>query len=107
MRSQIKSYADIIIEELDKRKFKVTPAYIGQAYRHDLKHMYIDSALKGDPEYLFPQFNLMNNEYLKIALEQTGVRQGRNGFEKDKSVEKTLDTPENPDEIKTHITDAF
>jgi hypothetical protein len=69
--------------------------------------MYIDSALKGDPQYLFPQFNLMNNEYLKIALEQTGVRQGRNGFEKDKSVEKTLDTPENPDEIKTHITDAF
>jgi hypothetical protein len=102
-----KSYADIIIEELERNKFNVTPSYIGQAYKHDLKHLYIDRALKGDPEYLFPQFNLMNNEYLKIAMEQTKTRQGRNGFEKDKSPEKTLDTPDNPDEHKTHITDAW
>jgi hypothetical protein len=101
------SYADIIIKELEKHKFNVTTVYIGQAYKHDLKHMYIDKALKGNPEYLFPQFNLMNNEYLKIAMEQTGVRQGRNGFEKDKSPERTEDSPDNPDELKTHITDAF
>ena len=40
-------------------------------------------------------------------MEQTGVRQGRNGFEKGKSPESTPDSAEEPDEYKTHITDAF
>ena len=40
-------------------------------------------------------------------MEQAGVRQGRNGFEKDKSVESTPDTVDNPDEQKTHVTDAW
>ena len=59
------------------------------------------------PGYLTIRFNLLNNEFLKIAMEQTGVRQGRNGFEKDKSPESTPDSAEEPDEYKTHITDAF
>ena len=63
--------------------------------------------MKGDPKFLFPLFNLENNEYLKIAMERTGIKQGRNGFEKDKSCEKTPDTKDNPDEYKTHITDAW
>ena len=56
---------------------------------------------------MFPMFNSYNNEFLKLALEQAGVRQGRNGFEKDKSVEATADSPDNPDEQKTHVTDAW
>ena len=52
-------------------------------------------------------FNVLNNEYLKIAMEQTGVRQGKNGFEKDKTPESTEDTADNPDELKTHVTDAW
>ena len=67
----------------------------------------IESKLKGDPEFLPIRINLYNNEFLKIALEQTGVRQGKNGFEKNKTPEGTPDTPDNPDEYKTHITDAF
>ena len=59
------------------------------------------------PGYLTIRFNLLNNEFLKIAMEQTGVRQGRNGFEKGKSPESTPDSAEEPDEYKTHITDAF
>ena len=64
-------------------------------------------SLKGDPKYLFPIFNILNNDFLKLAMEQAGVRQGRNGFEKDKSVESTADSPDNPDEQKTHVTDAW
>ena len=55
----------------------------------------------------FTIFNVLNNEYLKIAMEQTGVRQGKNGFEKDKTPESTEDTADNPDELKTHVTDAW
>lgn len=101
------SYADTINRELTKGGFKVTTKYFGQQPRHDWRHKEIDRALKGDPELLFPVFNLYNNEFLKIAMEQTGVRNGKNGFEKNKSPENTPDSPDAPDEHKTHITDAW
>lgn len=101
------SYADTIIRVLEKNKFAVTKKFIGQAMKHDLKHKEIDRALKGDPELLFPRFNLHKTEYLRLAMEQAGVKNGANGFQKDKSCEKLKDSPENPDETKTHITDAW
>jgi len=101
------SYADTIINILTNNRWNVTDVYIGQAPRHDWKHLQIDRALKGDTELLYPTFNAMNNELLKIAMEQTGVRQGKNGFEKDKTPEALPDTPDNPDETKTHVTDAW
>lgn len=101
------SYADTIIRELTASGMRVTEKYIGQQPRHDFRHKEIDRALKGEPDLLFPIFNLYNNEFLKIAMEQTGIRTGKNGFEKDKTPEREADTPENPDEYKTHITDAW
>lgn len=101
------SFADTVQEVLYSRGWECTPVYIGQQMKHNLKHHYIDLSLKGDPNYLFPTFNKENNEYLTLAMEQTGIRIGRNGFEKDKSAEKDPDTPENPDEVKTHVTDAW
>lgn len=101
------SYADIIRRVLEENGYTVQMVYVGQAPRHDWKHLNIDRSLKGDPDFLLIRINLYNNEFLKIALEQTGVRQGKNGFEKDKTPEGTPDTPDTPDEYKTHITDAF
>ena len=101
------SYADIITRILKENGYNVTPVYVGQALRHDWKHQNIDLALKGEPAMLFPVFNLEQNEFLKVAMEQTGIRQGKNGMEKDKTPEGTPDTPDNPDEYKTHITDAW
>lgn len=101
------SYADIICRVFEENGWEVAMVYVGPPPRHDWKHELIDLSLKGDPTYLHIRFNALNNEFLKIALEQTGVRQGKNGFEKNKSVEGTPDTADNPDEYKTHITDAF
>lgn len=101
------SYADTVIRYFEKNKWNITPVYIGQQPRHDWRHEQIDLALKGDSSLLFPTFNLYNNEYLKVAMEQTGVKMGKNGFEKDKDPEKLPDSPEHPDEYKTHITDAW
>lgn len=101
------SYADTIIKYFQLNGWNVTPVYIGLQPRHDWRHEKIDLALKGDPDYLYPTFNLLNNEYLKLAMEQTGIKQGKDGFEKDKSPEKLPDSPEYPDETKTHITDAW
>lgn len=101
------SFADIVQSILTARGFNVTPVYIGKPVRHDIKHTWFDRAFKGDPEFLYPQFNADNNEYLLIAMDQTGIKQGRNGFEKDKDPEKKEDSVERPDEYKTHITDAW
>lgn len=101
------SYADTIERTFIAEGYQVNMVYVGQAPKHNWKHLMIDRSLKGDPDFLWIQFNLYNNEFLKIAMEQAGIRQGRNGFEKDKSVESTEDTADNPDEYKTHVTDAF
>ncbi|MGL4519589.1 MAG: hypothetical protein ACRCUJ_07945 [Phocaeicola sp.] len=101
------SYASTIENTLIENNYNVNMVYVGQAPQHEWKHIYIDRTLKGDPEFLWIQINLHQNEFLKIALEQTGVRQGKNGFEKNKNPEATEDTPDNPDQYKTHVTDAF
>ena len=101
------TFAAIVIETLMKRKWTVYDVYMGTPMRHSLKHQYIDLALKGDENYLYPTFNKDNNEYLLLAMEQTGIKIGRNGFEKNKDAEKLPDTDANPDEYKTHITDAW
>lgn len=101
------SYKDTIIRIFTENKWDVTPVYIGQTSRHDWRHEQIDRALKSDPNLLYPIFNMYNNEFLKLAMEQTGVRVGKNGFEKDKTPEATEDSPDAPDEYKTHVTDAW
>jgi hypothetical protein len=101
------SFSDTVINVLIKRKWNVTPVYIGKPVKHTIKHQWFDRAFKGDPDFLFPTFNQDNNEYLSVAMEQTGIKVGRNGFEKDKDPEKKADTVEQPDEHKTHITDAW
>lgn len=105
--STSESYADLIRHVFEKNVWRVTMVFVGQPQRHDWKHEGIDLSLKGDPNYLAIRFNAINNEFLKIAMEQTGIKQGKNGFEKDKTPEGTQDTPDNPDEYKTHVTDAF
>ncbi len=101
------SYKDTVIQVLEANGWRVNDVYIGQAMKHQSKQLIIDKALKGDDAYPFPQFNKSNNEYLLLALENTGVKQGKTGWEKDKSAEKLDDTTDNPDESKTHVTDAW
>lgn len=102
------SYADTITDTFEANGFSVTPVYIGQQPPHEWRHKQIDLALKeADPSLLRIAINLMNNEYLKIAMEQASIRVGKMGFEKDKTAEKLPDSPDNPDEYKTHITDAW
>lgn len=104
--SDKETFADIVMDILHKRGWIVEASYIGKPIRHSLKHQYINDALTGS-KYMFPTFNKTNNEFLLPALEQTGIRQGRNGFEKDKSGEKYPDTDEDPIELRTDGTDAW
>ncbi|MEF8984503.1 MAG: hypothetical protein V5A51_07910, partial [Bacteroidales bacterium] len=87
-------FKDVVIEELKKHNWRVFPVNIGKPIAHNLKHLYIDQALKGE-KYLLPLFNQENNQQLIFAMEQTDIKIGKNGFEKDKSGEKEPETPEN------------
>jgi hypothetical protein len=100
------SFAEVIMNTLTKLGWNVKGVYMGNPIRHDNKHQYLDDAFKGI-KYLFPMFNKYNNEELLQAIELTGIKQGKNGFEKDKSGEKLEETPEDPLELRTDGTDAF
>ena len=104
--SDTETFADIVKYELRKRNWNVEEQFIGKQMKHNLKHQYINDALTGR-KYLFPTFNRSNNEYLLPAMESTGVKIGRNGFEKDKSAEKLEETEEDPLELRTDGTDAW
>ena len=100
------TFADIVQEELHKLGWFVDAVYIGKPMRHTIKHQYINDAMTG-AKYLFPTFNRNNNEFLLPAMEQTGIKVGRNGFEKDKSGEKLIESDEDPLELRTDGTDAW
>lgn len=104
--SDTENFADIVKRELGKRGWLVIDKFIGKPMRHNLKHQYINDALTGR-KYLFPTFNRSNNEFLLPAMENTGIRIGRNGFEKNKSGEKLEETEEDPLELRTDGTDAW
>lgn len=56
---------------------------------------------------MLPLFNQPNNEELLLALENTGVKIGANGFQKDKSGEKLAESEEDLLEHRTDGTDAW
>ncbi len=100
------SFADIVIDVLTNHGWNVTPVFLGKTWSHKLKHQYIDDALTGK-KYLLPRFNKPNNEFLLPAMEMTGTRYGKYGFEKDKSGEKLAESDDDPLELRTDGTDAF
>lgn len=100
------TFSDFVIKTLSDFGWSINSVYMGQAFNHQVKHRYINDALKG-VNYLMPQFNRDNNEELIAAMEQTGVRVGENGFKKDKSGEKLAETPEDQLEFRTDGTDAW
>ncbi len=100
------SFADIVYNVLTNHGWTVQLVFLGKTWSHKLKHQYIDDALTGK-KYLFPKFNRQNNEDLLTAMEMTGIKYGRNGFEKDKSGEKLGETEDDPLELRTDGTDAW
>ena len=100
------SFAEIVYNVLTNNGWTVQMVFLGKTWSHKLKHQYIDDALTGK-KYLLPRFNRQNNEDLLTAMEMTGIRYGRNGFEKDKSGEKLGETEDDPLELRTDGTDAW
>ncbi len=102
------SQAEAVMGFLREEGFNPVGQYLGQAEKHASKFAHINAALGGMGEYPRLRFNEENCETLIAAMLRAQLKKGApGGGAKNKSNEKTPDTPENPDELKTHITDAW
>lgn len=106
-----KDFATVIIDTFKSNKWKVKPIYTGKPMSHVEKHNIINMAFKGQSfegkQLLYPMINKNNNEDLTLAMEQTGIYQGANGFKKDKRGEKLAESDEDLLQSRTDGTDAW
>lgn len=103
-------FKDVVIEVLSKNGWQVNAVDMGRPMSHELKHKDINEALAG-VGYPFPMFNKENNEALIVAMENTEIKSGYDGFKKDKSHEKAAESElgdgYGPAEFRTDGTDAW
>ncbi|MES2590898.1 MAG: hypothetical protein V4608_03350 [Bacteroidota bacterium] len=98
------TFADVVIATFIKRGWTVYPIYHGQAPGHHAKKLFWEVFLKGEDSRL-PSFKLNkhNCKHMVISIQNAGVVQGRNGFEKDKRPERKDSVAQ---EEATHFSDA-
>lgn len=99
-------FAAVICSEFERLDWSVTRIHIGNPMPHKDKHNMIFQAMKGQ-RWLFPLFNEPNNEALLLAMENTGITIGAEGFKKNKSGEKLAESEEDLLEHRTDGTDAW
>jgi hypothetical protein len=99
-------FASVICSEFERLQWQVNRIHLGNPVPHRDKHLWIFQAMKGQ-QWLFPLFNKPNNEALLLAMENTGIRIGADGFKKNKSGEKLVESEEDLLEHRTDGTDAW
>lgn len=96
-------FKDTVIKILTDNKWIVNAIYVNEAPGHHSKHLYFNRLFKGDPKLPFVKFNETNAASVIVSIGNAGVKEGRNGFEKDKSPERSTTIP---DQETTHLSDA-
>lgn len=102
--SRTDEYPVIVNRVLRSYGWNVIDMYIGQQPGHDDRYKFWGYAHKGDHPDL-PRFwyNRHHCKYLIISLNNANVKQGRNGFEKDKKNEQNHSIDQR---TTTHFSDA-
>jgi len=105
-RDAARDYAfyEKVIEVLRNEEWTVHDHYTGRAPAHDTLFNDINNAFKNNCPAPIPVFNQINCADLITSMENAGVRQGKSGFEKDKSSERSSIIPP---EHATHLSEAF
>lgn len=96
----------VVVHEFERHGWQVIDVYLGNPMRHDEKYLLINQGFAGK-QRLMPYFNRQNNDDLILAVQSAGVERGRNGFRKNKSMEKQPESEEDLLEHRTDGTDAF
>ena len=92
----------VVCNEFERHGWQVIDVYLGNPMRHDEKYLLINQGFSGK-QRLMPFFNRQNNDDLILAIQSAGVERGRNGFRKNKSLEKQ---PESEEDLLEHRTDG-
>lgn len=99
-------FRSVVCDEFSKQGWTARDVHIGNPMRHMEKWLLISEGFTAKSG-LIPMINSNNNEELLLAMEQTGVYKGAEGFKKDKRGEKLAETEEDRLEYRTDGTDAF
>lgn len=102
--ARAETYPEIVKRVLTSYGWSVIDMYIGAQPSHDDRYKFMGYIHKGDrPELPNVSYNRHHCKYLIISLNNANVKQGRNGFEKDKKDEKDHDIDQR---TTTHFSDA-
>jgi hypothetical protein len=99
-----KTYAEIVVETLEKKGWTVFEEYYGAAPTHVDKHNFWNVALRNNDPVL-PKFywNKDNAKYLIESINNAGAKDGAKGIEKIKTDERN---PSIDQRYTTHFSDA-
>lgn len=104
-------YYNIVKRILKKHGWNVIEVAMGRPMSHTKKYEFMNGCLAGT-QRPYIRINKENNENLIASMENAGLVEGRNGFEKDKSREKyrtatDCEDPEAELAQRTDLSDAF
>jgi hypothetical protein len=98
-------FKDEVIDVLQKNGWKVIPKYMGQTPSHESRYLFINKVFsQAEPGQPPIMINSENCPSLITAIESAEVKQGKNGFEKQKKYEADTSLDQS---TTTHVTDAF
>lgn len=102
--SRTDSYKDIVCKVLRNHGWLVIEMYIGAQPSHDDRYKFWGYAHQGDhPKLPTFSYNRTHCKWLIVAINNADLKQGRNGFEKNKDDEKNKSIDQR---TTTHFTDA-
>jgi hypothetical protein len=101
-----RDFKDIVISILQNNGWHVNAVDMGTPMEHRQKHLDINEGLS-ETGRLSVRFNEENNQDLIVAMENTTVKVGFEGFKKNKAGEKLPETETDPLELRTDGTDAW
>lgn len=104
-------FYNIVKKVLRSHGWNVIEVPMGRPMSHNKKYEFLNGCFAGT-QRPFLRINKENNEYLIASMENARVKEGRNGFEKDKSQEKNRVSKEVDDieaelSTRTDLSDAF
>ena len=104
-------FYNIVKKVLRSHGWNVIEVPMGRSMSHNKKYEFLNGCFAGT-QRPFLRINKENNEYLIASMENARVKEGRNGFEKDKSQEKNRVSKEVDDieaelSTRTDLSDAF
>jgi len=97
------TYKDQVIKVFRNNGWTVRTHYTGQPPSHWRKYEMLAAMLRGDSQFPAYRINRQNCWHLILSKEQAGIKQGKHGYEKDKSPEHNEEAKQ---EEATHFSDA-